>query len=82
MMNDIVDPNISKLILNDGTPNIIGNVEDISTPQLDPAHPYPSVNAMNKDDQMSAGGDSTQFKDITGTLVRNRRTKSKNRQTL
>ena len=65
-----------------GTPNIIGNVEDIATPQIDPAHPYPSLNAVNKDDQMSVGGDSSQFKDITGNLVRNRRSKSKNRQTM
>ena len=58
MMKDIVDPNISKSILNDPTPNIIGNIEDMPTPELNPTRNYPSLNNMNNDDHMSVGGDS------------------------
>ena len=63
---------------NDG-PNIIGNVEDPQAVQTDPVHSYPSLNNINKDEQMSVEAPLNEYKDITGSLMRSRRSKSKTR---
>ena len=75
----IIDPNIAPQGLNSGTPNIIGNIEDMPSVNQDPARSYPSLNNTDKEEQMSLGGDSSQFKDITSNLMRPRRGKSKTR---
>ena len=64
---------------NDG-PNIIGNVDDPQAVHTDPVHSYPSLNNMNKDEQMSGEGALNDFKDITGSLMRSRRNNSKTRK--
>ena len=61
-------------------PNIIGNVEDVQAPHTDPALSYLSLNNLNKDEQMSMEAAANEFKDITGSLVRTRRTNSKSRK--
>ena len=76
----IGDRSMAQIGANTGVPNIIGNVEDVQAAQADAAHSYPSLNNVNKDEQMSVGGDSSQFKDITGSLQRTRRNNSKTRK--
>ena len=77
MHKGIGDKGMGQMGANTGVPNIIGNVEDVQAAQADAAHSYPS---LNKDEQMSAGGESSQFKDITGSLQRPRRNNSKTRK--
>ena len=77
--NAVIDPNQSHSTLNNGIPNVIGNVEDTPTPQFVPSQAYSPLNTVNKEDQMSMDAESSQFKDITSNLTRPRRNKSKNR---
>ena len=65
--------------MNNGSPNIIGNVEDGLAGHTDPVHSYLSLNTVNKDEQMSVEAPSNEFKDITGSLMRYRRNNSKTR---
>ena len=74
------DKSKGKTKMNTGGPNIIGNVEDVQAPHTDPALSYPSLNNLNKDEQMSVEAAANDFKDITGSLVRTRRTNSKSRK--
>ena len=67
---------------NKATPNVIGNVEDMPDSQLNPGQSYPSLNNLQKADQVSVGANSSEFKDITPNLMRRRPSKSKTGQTL
>ena len=71
------DKSKGQLGVNTTGPNIIGNVEDAQPIQSASGQLYPSLSSMNKEEQMSVGGDSSQFKDITGSLMRTRRNNSK-----
>ena len=61
-------------------PNIIGNVEDVQSARVEADQSYPALNSVIKEEQMSVGGDSSQFKDITPNLLRTRRNNSKSRK--
>ena len=61
-------------------PNIIGNVEDAQSVRIEADQSYPGLNTVIKEEQMSVGGDSAQFKDITSSLTRTRRNNSKSRK--
>ena len=61
-------------------PNIIGNVEDVQSARVEADQSYPALNTVIKEEQMSVGGDSSQFKDITPNLLRTRRNYSKSRK--
>ena len=74
------DKSKGQLGVNTTGPNIIGNVEDMQGDKSESGQHYPSLSNMNKDEQMSVGGESSQFKDITGSLVHTRRNKSKQRK--
>ena len=76
------DKDKDQLGVNTTGPNIIGNVEDVQPIQSASGQQYPSLSNVNKDEQMSVGGESSQFKDITGSLMRTRRNNSKSRKWL
>ena len=61
------------------TPNIIGNEEDNPASQYASGQQYPSLNKQNNEGSMSLEGDTSNYKDITPSLIRGRRTKSKTR---
>lgn len=68
--------------LNNASPNIIGNVEDMASPHHDLSQSYPSLKNPSKEEEMAKGAGPSEFKDITPNLMRPPRNKSKNRQTL
>ena len=61
-------------------PNIIGNVEDNQASQFASAQGYPSLDRVNNEGSAPLEGDPSNYKDITPSLIRTRRTKSKTRQ--
>ena len=62
------------------SPNTIGDVEDAQSVRFEADQSYPGLNTVIKEEQMSMGDDSAQFKDITSTLTRTRRNNSKSRK--
>ena len=74
------DKNKGHIGLITGSPNIIGNVEDLQSARVEADQSYSAMNTVIKEEQMSVGGDSSQFKDITPNLLRTRRNNSKSRK--
>ena len=60
-----------------GTPNIIGNVEDMPNMRQSESFRTPQLGTPKQEPTQSAAGDQVMYKDITQTLKRSKRNRSK-----